>query len=109
MKRLTVIPWLLWAVIAAFAIAFIFHAGRASAAPTFGVQDKGITIVFYDEPCALTEHVANLPHRAVWKEAGKTYEGCFGTRPDYEVVVAYFSDKTFALIPFAVIKKLADA
>jgi hypothetical protein len=31
MKRLTVLPWLLWAVIAAFAIAFIFHAGRASA------------------------------------------------------------------------------
>jgi hypothetical protein len=106
MNRLTVIPWLLWAIIAAFAIAFIFHAGRASAEPRFSVQDKNVSVTLYDEPCALKEHVANLPYRAVWVEKGQAFEGCFGAWSDAEFVVAYFSDKTIAVFPFSVIKKL---
>jgi hypothetical protein len=109
MNRLTVIPWLLWAVIAAFAIAFIFHAGRASAAPTFGVQDGKITITLFDEPCELKDQVSNLPMKATWVEDGKTYKGCWAARPDVEAIIAFFDDKTIALIPFGALKRLTHA
>jgi hypothetical protein len=94
------------AIILGIVAGAVLYSGKVNAEARFQVQDKDITITLYDEPCELTEHVANLPYKAVWKEGAKTFQGCYGARPDYEAVVAYFDDKTFALIPFSVVKKV---
>lgn len=106
--RKTVLPY--WSVALAvsigIALAGALWAGKVYAEPRFQVQDKNVSVTLYDEPCALKEHVANLPYRAVWVEKGQAFEGCFGAWSDAEFVVAYFSDKTIAVFPFSVIKKL---
>ena len=75
------------------------------AQPLYSADAQGIHIVLTDEPCQL-KTIANLPYRVIWTQDGKTYEGCFGARQDYEAVVAYFSDFSVALIPFNAFKKL---
>ena len=73
------------------------------AQPLYSADAQGIHIVLTDEPCQL-KTIANLPYRAIWTQEGKTFEGCFGARQDYEAVVAYFSDFSVALIPFNALK-----
>jgi hypothetical protein len=86
------------AVLAAFiCIVLVMIASYAYADPVFEAEDGGIRITLHNDPCKL-EAVTNLPHRATWTEKGKVYEGCYGlTR--FGVVMAYFDDKTVAVIP----------
>lgn len=63
-------------------------------------------VLLTDEPCALQE-VTNLPGKALWTENGKTTEGCYGVK--FGVVISYWSvDKTVALIPLSVFRKVTD-
>lgn len=80
----------------------------AFAEAVFQGQGQGVTITVYNEPCKLTD-VTNLPYRATWEENGKVTEGCIAPRPDAGVVVGYFADKTVALMPLQMFKKLVSA
>jgi hypothetical protein len=81
---------------------------NAYAEAVFQGQGQGVTITVYNEPCKLTD-VTNLPYRATWEENGKVTEGCIAPRPDAGVVVGYFADKTVALMPLQMFKKLVSA
>lgn len=70
----------------------------AGADPVAALTHEGISVTLYNEPCDLPA-VTNLPYRAIWQEKGKTTEGCFGVYPEAGAVVAYFDDKTVALMP----------
>jgi hypothetical protein len=69
------------------------------------LNDGDVQIVLHDTPCKLKE-VVNLPRKAVWMEKGKTFEGCWGVRPDVGVVVFYFDDKTVGLAPMQAFKRI---
>lgn len=91
----------------------LFFAGvgavfKAHAEAVFAGEGQGVKIVVYDEPCKLTE-VSNLPYRATWEENGKVTEGCIAPRPDAGVAVGYFADKTVALMPLQMFKRLVGA
>jgi len=64
--------------------------------------DGSVTLT--NEPCELPA-VANLPYMAIWKEGDKTYSGCWEFNPEYGVVVSYFEDRKFALIPQNLLRK----
>lgn len=69
------------------------------------IADDGAKIVLTDEPCQL-KAISNLKYRATWTEKnGKLHEGCYAVHP-YGVIVAYFSDKTVALMPLDVFTKV---
>ena len=59
-------------------------------------DDNGTVVELTNEPCALPA-VANLPKRAVWRETGKVFEGCYVAR--FGAVVMYFSDRTVIIAP----------
>lgn len=59
---------------------------------------QGNIITLTDEPCAVSA-VANLPFRATWWEAGKTFEGCYGYSSSDGLILAYFDDKTVVALP----------
>ena len=80
----------------------------AGADPMFRATQGGVTVTLYDDPCELVA-VTNLPLKATWVENGKTYEGCYGARPDAGVVVFYFEDRTVGLIPFQALSKVVGA
>ena len=84
-------------------------ATAAVAAPMFTVQADGVRVTLYDEPCTLKRDIVNLPYRATWEEKGKTFEGCFGARPDMGLVVVYFNDKTVGVIPLDALVKVRAA
>lgn len=83
-------------------------AGNVFAEAAFQGQGQGVTITVFNEPCKL-DAVTNLPFRATWEENGKVTEGCVAPRPDAGVVVGYFSDKTIALMPIQMFKRLVGA
>lgn len=93
MKRLTVIPWLLWAL---FIVGFLWMV-KANAEPLVRATEGGVVVTIYTEKCALPA-VANLAHRATWTENGKTTEGCAGPHP-LGLIVMYFTDKTVVIHP----------
>lgn len=77
-------------------------------AEPMAVADRnGIKITLDTDKCALPE-VTNLPLKATWEEKGKVYQGCWGPNPDVGVVVAYFDDKTVALIPMQYFEKIRN-
>jgi hypothetical protein len=105
MRRI-ILPWAIWAVAILATIIALLAAGEARAEAAFEAQaENGARVTFYKEPCRLKE-VSNLPYRAVWTEGEKSYEGCFGARPDHQLLVAYFTDKTVGLIPLSALRKL---
>ena len=106
--RLTILPWVLWALLAGIAIGGVLFAGQASAAPLFRAETDGVTITLYDEDCKLSA-VSNLKKRATWTEKGKTYEGCVGQHPAYPIFMAYFSDKTFVVLPIEIFSPVSGA
>ena len=77
------------------------------AAPVFVAEGNGVHIELFDEPCTLKDSVSNLPYRATWTEKGKVFEGCFVPNQAAGIVVAFFKDdKTVAVIPIEVFKKV---
>jgi hypothetical protein len=102
-KTILPLPW--WAVI----LIFIFCAPSiVFATPMFATTSEGITITLTDEPCAL-DAVSNLKYRATWVEKEKTFEGCWAPHREMGVVIAYFDDKTVALIPVQAFQKVIGA
>ena len=69
----------------------------------------GVLITVYSEVCTLKAVVVNLPRRVTWTEGDKVYEGCAQYRPDYQLVILYFEDKTIGLIPAAAFKQVTGA
>ena len=57
----------------------------------------GLVVSLTDEKCTLAA-VTNLPFRATWLEKGELTEGCYAVAEGAQVV-AYFADKTVALMP----------
>lgn len=109
MPNLTILPWLAWGVILGLVIAATFYASRVYADPRFMTTDgNGVVVTLHDTPCELKE-VANLQYKATWQEGNKTFQGCWGPRPDVQAVVAFFDDKTVAVIPFGMLKKVTGA
>jgi hypothetical protein len=95
-------------ILIALVLVCLLYATTVKADPLFQATGDGARIVLTNEPCKLPE-VTNLPYRATWEEKGKTFEGCYGARPDAGVVVAYFSDKTAVAIPFQAFTKIQGA
>lgn len=109
LPNLTILPWIVWGVLIGLVLAGTFYASRLYAEPRFTAQGEGVVITLYDEPCDLEDQITNLPYKATWVENGKTFKGCFVPRPDAGFVIAYFDDKTVALIPFKVLQKVGNA
>lgn len=84
------------------------RAARADAAFVASAQG-GVVVTLYDEPCAMTDSVTNLRFRASWQEGDKTFSGCWDAREDLQAVIAFFSDKTVAVIPFQMLKRAQGA
>ena len=101
----TVLPLPFWAILL---IIFFCWPSIVFAGPRFATSDGKITITLYDEPCEL-DAVKNLPYKAVWLENGKPSIGCWGPWVNDQKVVAYFDDKTVALIPFSALSKVQGA
>jgi hypothetical protein len=85
----------------------LFVASFATAKPIATADQEGIRLVLTDEPCTLTA-VKNLPFRATWVEKDKSYEGCYGSHPGAGIVMAYFDDKTVAIMPAQIFHKTTD-
>lgn len=79
----------------------------AFAAPIAVAKDGQTAITLYNEPCRLT--VVDLPSRATWVEAGVVDEGCFGTHPEYPIVVLYFDDRSIVILLKNVFTPLSGA
>jgi hypothetical protein len=107
--NLTLIPFLIWAVMIGLTLAGVFYASKALAEPRLLAVDNGVAITLYDDPCELKGEITNLPYKATWTENGKTFEGCWAGRDDVKQVMAYFTDKTVALIPYSVFKRAIGA
>jgi len=93
------IAWWLWAL----AVVAIIAAPLALAAPVAVADGSGVKITLFDEACRL-DTVSNFKFRATWEEGGKLFEGCYGG--NYGVIVAYFSDKTVAIMPLQAFVKV---
>ena len=107
-KGLTIIPWLIWAVIAVGIILAVSIVTKAHAGPIAeGAGDNGAKITLYSEPCAL-KNVTNLANKATWQEKGKVFQGCFGLHP-YGVVLAYFDDGTVVIMPVDIFREVKGA
>jgi hypothetical protein len=107
--KLTVLPWVLWALAAVLIVATVVWATKAHAEPRYQAGDSKVRVVLHDEPCRLKDQITNLPYRIVWHEGEKTVEGCWGPRPDAGVAMAYFADKTMGLIPLDALTKVSGA
>jgi hypothetical protein len=101
-EQQTILPLPLWALL--LIVAFCWPS-IVFASPRYSVEAQGAVITLTDDPCEL-DAVKNLPYKATWVEDGKTFQGCFAPRPEVQLVVAYFDDRTVALIPFQALKKL---
>lgn len=106
-RRKTVSPYWFIAFLI-FVVGTVLYAAKVSADPLFSATAEGATITLTDEPCKVPA-IGNLPFRAVWVEKDKTYEGCFGVRQDLGVVLAYFDDRSVALIPIQLFRKVVGA
>lgn len=74
------------------------------AEPVAVASGNGITITIHTDPCK-SEGVKNLPKRATWKEAGGEVEGCYGVAGG-QIVMMYFDDKTVAVLPVQLFKRV---
>ena len=99
---LTVIPWLVWAVIIVLAI----WATKAYSEPVMQTSEGGVTLQLWTDACELQKDIQNLPYKATWHENGKVIKGCWGARPDVGVVVFYFADKTVGMAPIQAFTKV---
>ncbi len=104
-KRPTILPLTAWAVVIGLVLGGALYSAKVHAEAMFTTSDGTVAITLYSDPCELKGEIKNLPYKAVWTEAGKTFEGCWLPRDDVRLVTAYFADKTVALIPYSVFKK----
>ena len=107
-KRGTILPYLMLAAIVV-GLGLALWTTKVFAEPIAKAEgDNGAVIILYNDPCAMTDQVSNLPYKAEWREGGKVFAGCWGPHPA-GAVVSYWSDKTVALIPFQSLQRLAGA
>ena len=88
----------LLAVIVGIALALVVH--TASAEPLYQAvsNDGKIVITLYSDSCSIPG-VKNLPKKAVWRQDGKTYEGCAGLFETERMIAIYLDDHTVQLLP----------
>jgi hypothetical protein len=80
-----------------FLLLALFFSTPAQAEVVYTARDQdGKVVELTNEPCMLPA-VANLSRRAVWREPGKVYEGCYGAQ--FGAVVMYFADRTVIIAP----------
>ena len=107
--RATIFPLIAWALVIAFTLAGVFYASRVNADPIARANaENNAVITLYNEPCELKDQITNLPYKAAWVEAGKTFRGCWGPHPA-GLAVFYFDDKTTGVIPFQALQRVSGA
>ena len=84
-----------------------YFAGGADAAPVARGGNDKIEVTLFNDKCRLTS-VVDLPYRAVWKEGGKSFEGCFGPTQFNGLIVLYFDDRSIALMPMQAFKPVRE-
>jgi hypothetical protein len=72
------------------------------------VTARGVVVALFEEDCALTDEVTNLPKRATWLSDGKTIEGCYGLFRESMALGLFFQDKTVVVIPIKEVKLVQD-
>lgn len=100
-----------WMLVACLFVISIFAAAVSTCAyadPAYQTKTGDVTLTLHTEKCELAE-ITNLPRRATWTEGGKTYEGCWGARPDQGIILAYFTDKTVASVPIEAFVRVTGA
>ena len=95
-------------VAAVIMVALALSIAAAYAKPVaVNTQQAGVTILLTDEKCVL-QTISNLPNRATWNEAGKTFEGCWTVRPDTGVVLIYFEDMSVVAVPVRSFREVTE-
>jgi parallel beta-helix repeat protein len=108
MPNLTVLPWLVWGVIVGLVIAALFYSVQAARRPA--VQHDSRWRHHHAHGRALRgcgDHEPAVPGD-VGRE-GQAFEGCWAPHRELQVVIAYFDDKTVALIPIQAFVKVVGA
>lgn len=88
-------------------IVLALFAGLLYAEPVARADAENGHVTLHKSPCELKDKIANLPHKAVWVQDGKTFAGCWAHHP-YGLVIAYFDDLTVVLINPQVFKPLRE-
>lgn len=91
--RLASVVWWVWLLI----VVAIISAPLAFGAPVAQARVQEVTITLFDDPCVLPA-VSNLKQRATWTEAGKVYQGCWGSHA-LGIIMVYFDDRTIGALP----------
>lgn len=107
MRRMTVLPWIVWASIIGVVLGFAFFSNKAFG-QEYEASGDGVRVLLFHEKCQL-DAVSNLPGRALWVEKEKTVEGCFGVDQKQQIVTFYFADKTIVVLQMQLFRKLVSA
>lgn len=93
------VPFAIRAVIVAVVgvVSFFLLLDAARAEAIASASQGTVTVTLTNEPCKL-DAVKNLPYRAEWRDGAKVFQGCFNVWPG-GYILAYFDDRTAALIP----------
>jgi hypothetical protein len=94
------------AIICGLVVGGVMYAAKLRAEPILRATEGGAVVTLHNTPCELTHVVENLPYKATWEEKGKTFQGCYGPRPDIGAVLMYFDDKTVALAPLQAFQRV---
>jgi hypothetical protein len=83
----------------------------AAAAPVLSASVGEVSVMLFDDPCAL-EQVGGRPYRrAQWIEGGAITEGCWGAvpLPGQPVVMFWFADRTLAVLPAGLFQRVGNS
>ena len=84
-----------------------FLPALARAEPILVMNQSGIQIMLYNDPCKI-KAPSNLGYRVTWAAEGKVIEGCFGVFAPEPSIGAYFEDDTMAVIPAELFKPVVS-
>ena len=90
--------WVVRVLVAIALLVLVAWATKAYSEAIYEAVDVDVRVVLYNDPCEL-KVVSNLKHKAIWQEKGKTYQGCWGARPDINHIMFFFDDGSVGLIP----------
>lgn len=83
----------------------------AVAAPIMSATVGGLSVLLFDDPCALEQVAGKQYRRAQWIEGGAIIEGCWGAvpLPNGPVVMFWFTDRTMAVLPAQLFQRVANS
>lgn len=84
------------------AVLLILWPVMVQAAPIAMLNEAGIQIMLYDEPCGI-KAPKNLIYRATWINGAEKFDGCFSVFLS-GIIGLYFADDTVAVAPVSMFK-----